>query len=155
MDVYENLKALGIELPEPAQPGGVYSPVVVLDNRMVYVSGNGCAVNGKVLVHGKVGREVSLEQGQEAAEKCVINILKNLQKEIKDLNRVKRVVKMLAFIASDSEFYKQPAVANGASILLAKIFGDEIGKPTRSAIGVCVLPNNMPIEIEMVFELKE
>ena len=154
MDVYKNLEALGIELPEPAKPGGVYSPVIELDNRMVYVSGNGCGVNGKVLIKGKVGREVSLEQGQEAAKNCVVNILKNLQKTIKDLNRVKRVVKMLAFVASDPEFYQQPAVANGASILIAKIFGDEIGKPTRSAIGVCALANNMPIEIEMVFEVK-
>lgn len=154
MDIYQNLQALGIELSEPAHPGGIYTPVVVLDSRMVYVSGNGCAVNGQLLLKGKVGREISLEQAQEAAKASAINILKNLQKSIGDLNRIRRVVKMLAFVASDSEFYQQAVVANAASTLFAQVFGDENGKGVRSAIGVCALPGNMPVEIEMVFELK-
>jgi len=154
MDIYQNLKTLGIELSEPKQPGGIYSPVVTLDSRMVYVSGNGCAVDGQLSLRGKVGREITLEQAQEAAKASAINILRNLQKSLGNLNCIRRVVKMLVFVASDNEFYQQAVVANAASILFAQVFGDENGKGVRSAIGVCALPNNMPVEIEMIFELK-
>lgn len=155
MDTYERLKKLGIELTEPSTPGGVYSPVVITENHFVFVSGNGCALNGKPVAVGKVGKDVSLEQAQDAARVCAINILKNLQKALGDLNKIKRVVKMLAFVASDPEFLLQPAVANAASILMAEVFGEENGKGTRSAVGVAALPQNIPVEIEMVFELKD
>ena len=84
----------------------------------------------------------------------MLNILAVLQREIGDLNRVTNVVKMLAFVASDDEFYQQPQVANGASNLLGELFGQEVGIPARSAIGVNVLPGNLPVEIEAIFEFK-
>ncbi len=154
MDVYEKLSELGIELTEPAPPGGIYSPVVEVDNNLVFTSGNGCAVNGKLAAAGQVGKDVSFEQAQNAAKICAINILKNLHKSLGDLNRIKKAVKMLAFIASDSGFYLQSGVINTASSLMIDVFGEENGKCARSAIGIAVLPNNMPVEIEMVFELK-
>ena len=103
----------------------------------------------------RLGRDLTLEDGQEEARRCMINILSNLHEEIGDLNRIKRFVKMLAFIASDDDFTQQPLVANGASALIRDVFGDDVGVPTRSAIGVNVLPGNIPVEIELLLELKD
>ena len=101
-----------------------------------------------------MGKDYTVEQGQAFARNCMLNILAVLQREIGDLNRVTNVVKMLAFVASDDEFYQQPQVANGASNLLGELFGQEVGIPARSAIGVNVLPGNLPVEIEAIFEFK-
>ena len=102
---------------------------------------------------GKLGRDYTLEQGQEFARNSMLNVLAVLKREIGDLNRVRSVVKLLVFVASDDEFYQQPQVANGASALLGELFGQEMGIPARSAIGVNVLPGNLPVEIEAIFEI--
>ena len=152
MDVYEILKQKNITLPEPPPKGGVYAPCKVVGNT-VYVSGCGCIIDGCEAA-GKLGKDYTVEQGQAFARNCMLNILAVLQREIGDLNRVTNVVKMLAFVASDDEFYQQPQVANGASNLLGELFGQEVGIPARSAIGVNVLPGNLPVEIEAIFEFK-
>lgn len=152
MDVYAILKEKNITLPEPPPKGGVYAPCKISGN-LAYISGCGCIIDGCEAA-GKLGKDYTVEQGQVFARNCMLNILAVLQREIGDLNRVKNVVKILAFVASDDEFFQQPQVANGASGLLGEIFGQEIGIPARSAIGVNVLPGNLPVEIEAIFEFE-
>lgn len=152
MNVYEIMKAKNITLPEPPPKGGVYAPCKISGNT-AYISGCGCIIDGCEAA-GKLGKDYTVEQGQAFARNCMLNILAVLQREIGDLNRVTNVVKMLAFVASDDEFYQQPQVANGASNLLGELFGQAVGIPARSAIGVNVLPGNLPVEIEAIFEFK-
>ena len=152
MDVYEIMKQKHITLPEPPPKGGVYAPCKISGN-MAYISGCGCVIDG-CQAAGKLGKDYTVEQGQAFARNCMLNILAVLQREIGDLNRVKSVVKLLAFVASDDEFYQQPQVANGASGLLGELFGQEVGIPARSAIGVNVLPGNLPVEIEAIIEIE-
>ena len=152
MNVYEIMKAKNITLPEPPPKGGVYAPCKISGNT-AYISGCGCVLGGCEAA-GKLGKDYTVEQGQVFARNCMLNILAVLQREIGDLNRVTNVVKMLAFVASDDEFYQQPQVANGASNLLGELFGQAVGIPARSAIGVNVLPGNLPVEIEAIFEFK-
>ena len=151
-NVYDVIKEKNIVLPQPPPKGGVYAPCKIVGN-MAYISGCGCVIDGCEAA-GKLGKDYTVEQGQAFARNCALNILAVLQREIGDLNRVKSVVKLLAFVASDDEFYQQPQVANGASGLLGELFGPEAGIPTRSAIGVNVLPGNLPVEIEAIFEIE-
>ena len=151
-NVYDVMKEKNIVLPQPPPKGGVYAPCKIVGN-VAYISGCGCVIDGCEAA-GKLGKDYTVEQGQAFARNCALNILAVLQREIGDLNRVKSVVKLLAFVASDDEFYQQPQVANGASGLLGELFGPEAGIPTRSAIGVNVLPGNLPVEIEAIFEIE-
>ena len=155
MKVETKLESLGFTLPEPPQRGGVYTPVREFGNGLLYASGFGPAIKGVTPVLGKLGQSVTLEQGQEVARCCTLNLLSALKAVAGDLDRVKRIVKLLVFVASDNDFYQQPQVANGASQLLVDIFGEEVGLAARSAIGVNVLPGNIPVEIEAVIELKD
>ncbi len=154
MDVYAKMKELGLELGAPTPPGGIYSPVMFFGEKLIYTSGTGGVIDGLPDMVGRVGKELTLEDGQEMARRCTLNILSNLHHAIGDLNKIKRFVKMLAFVNSADDFYSQPAVVNGASSLLREIFGEEAGLPARSAIGVNVLPGNIPVEIELLVELK-
>ena len=151
MDVNEIMKQKNITLPEPPPKGGVYAPCRIVGN-LAFRSGCGCII-GDMTAAGKLGRDYTLEQGQEFARNSMLNVLAVLKREIGDLNRVRSVVKLLVFVASDDEFYQQPQVANGASALLGELFGQEMGIPARSAIGVNVLPGNLPVEIEAIFEI--
>ena len=151
MDVNEIMKQKNITLPEPPPKGGVYAPCRIVGN-LAFISGCGCII-GDMTAAGKLGRDYTLEQGQEFARNSMLNVLAVLKSEIGDLNRVRSVVKLLVFVASDDEFYQQPQVANGASALLGELFGQEMGIPARSAIGVNVLPGNLPVEIEAIFEI--
>lgn len=153
-DVYQKLKELNLELPKAPAKGGVYSPCKRFGKNLIYLSGCGPVIGGKS-IEGKLGDTVTLEQGQEAARDCVLNLLAVLEREIGDLNRVKNVVKILTFVAGTAEFYNQPLVANGGSKLLVSLFGSENGAPTRSAIGVNALPGNVPVETEAIFEIAE
>lgn len=155
-DIYQILKDKGIELPPPPPKGGVYTPVMEFgaDNKLLYCSGCGPDLgNGKNII-GKLGKDLTLEQGQEAARNCMLNLLANLHAKTGDLNKIKRFVKVLAFVNSDPEFYEQPQVVNGGSAFLNEIFGDEAGLPARSAIGTNTLPGNIAVEIEVLVELK-
>ena len=152
--VEEKLEELGYVLPPCPAKGGVYTPCKVFQNgQLAYVSGCGPSI-GDINYKGKLGREVSFEDGREAARNCILNVLAVLKSRIGSLDKVKSCVKMLVFVASDNDFYDQPKVANAATELLVEIFGEEIGCPSRSAIGVNVLPGNIAVEIELLIELQ-
>ena len=154
-DVYEILKQKGLTLPPPPPKGGVYTPVVEFGGgQLLYCSGCGPDLGEGGTVIGKVGRDLTLEQGQLAARNCMLNLLANLQYKIGDLNKIKRFVKVLAFVNSADDFYQQPQVVNGGSELIRDLFGEEAGLPARSAIASNALPGNIACEIEVLVELK-
>lgn len=152
MDVYKVLEEKGIHITASPAPRGLYQSTVIPGPRLLYTSGTAPRLNGVNLYSGKVGEDVTVEQAQECARLCATNILGHLEKELGDLNRVVRVVKILGFIASGDDFYEQTEVLNGASRLFYDIFG-EMGMGVRSAIGVRCLPQNIPVEVEAVFEI--
>ena len=152
MDIYARLKELNITLPEPPPKGGIYKPVKQVGN-MLYISGQGATEKGVPVYIGQVGAESTLEQGQAAARLCALNALSTMENYLGDLNKVKSLVKMLGFVASAPGFNQQPAVINGASQLLADIFGEENGIGVRSAIGTNELPGRITVEIEFIFEV--
>lgn len=152
MNVYERMKELNLSLPVPPAKGGAYSPAVEVSGNLVYISGCGPKIDQDIT--GRLGREIDLETGKECARACMLNVLAVLEKHIGNLNRVSRAIKLLCFVNSDDGFCRQPEVANGATGLLADLFGEENGLPARSAIGVNVLPGNIPVEVEAIFEIK-
>ncbi|MEK3732347.1 MULTISPECIES: RidA family protein [Paenibacillus] len=152
MTIQDRLKALNIELEEVGTPKFSYVPVTQTGN-LLYTSGHDCRKNGELILTGKLGSDLTIEQGQEAARRCVINILSSLQAHLGDLNRVTKVVKMLGFIQSAEGFKDQPYVLNGASDLLIDVFGDK-GRHARSAIGTNELPFDTPVEVEIIVEVE-
>lgn len=152
-DVYVTLKEMGLQLPAAPAKGGVYSSSKRFGGNLVYISGCGPAIQTPVA--GKMGIDFTKEEGQVFSRNSMLNVLSVLESEIGDLNLVKSAVKLLVYVASGDDFYDQPYVANGGSQLLVDLFGDFQGAPTRSAIGVNVLPGNIPVEIEAIFEIKE
>lgn len=152
MDVYTKIGELGYQLPELPPRGGIYKPVKQVNN-LLYISGQGATVEGVPKITGKIGDKCSLEDGQEAAQLCVLNALSVLHDYLGDLNRIKGVVKMLSFVASAPGFNSQPAVADGASKFLSDIWGDA-GVGSRTAIGVNELPGDIAVEIEFIFEIE-
>ncbi|WP_100065398.1 RidA family protein [Miniphocaeibacter massiliensis] len=153
MNVYENLKKLGYSLPKAPAKGGLYAPIKEFGNNLAYVSGCGPQCVNKDVLTGKIGGELTEIQGKEAAERCILNVLSVIDDKIGDLNKIKSFVKLLVFVSSEDNFFNQPQVADTASKLLKDIFGEEIGISSRSAIGVNVLPGNIPVEIEALIEL--
>ena len=155
MDVYAKLKELGIELPAPPPAGGLFTPIKQFADKLVYTSGTGpFDGEGALLWGGKLGSDLTLEEGQEAAKRAALNLLALLHKDLGDLNRIKCIVKVLGFVASTPDFYDQPKVMNAASQLFIDVFGEPDGRAARSAIGTNTLPLNMPVEIELILELK-
>ena len=150
-DIYAKLKELGLELPKAPAKGGVYSPTKEFSGKLVYVSGCGPVIDQ--LVTGKAGEEFTKDEAKEYAKNSMLNVLAVLQAQVGDLNKIKHPVKILVFVASADNFYDQPYVANGGSELLAELFGKD-AVPSRSAIGVNVLPGNIPVETEAIFELE-
>ena len=151
MSIDQRLAELGIELPTPAAPVAAYVPVVVAGG-MAYVSGQLPFVGGQ-LVTGRLGDDVSLEQGTAAAQACGLMILAQLKATLGSLDRVERVVKLGAFVNSTMDFTDQPKVANGASELMAQVFG-EAGKHARSAVGVPVLPLGAAVEVDAIVAVR-
>jgi enamine deaminase RidA (YjgF/YER057c/UK114 family) len=147
----EALKRLGLEVPAVAKPVAAYVPAVRTGN-YVFTSGQLPMRGGKLITTGKVGGEVSPEEAVECAAQCLLNGLAAVKAEIGDLSSITRVVKLVAFVASTPDFTGQPHVANGASELVGKVFGD-IGQHARSAVGVPVLPLDAPVEVELVVEV--
>ncbi len=145
------LKELGIELPQPAVPVANYVPYVITGSLCV-VSGQVPLQGGKVAVTGKLGVDVSIEQGQEAARICFVNLLAQLKAAVGDLDRVQRVVRLGGFIAAPPEFTQQHIVMNGASDLAVAVFGDK-GRHARTTIGVPSLPTDAAVEVEGIFEI--
>ena len=150
MQFEQKITELGLSLPDVAPPAGSYLPALVSGN-LVYTAGQIPLVEGKLAGTGKVGAEVTLEQAQELAKICLLNGLAAVKSQIGDLQRVKRIVKLVGFVSSDPGFIQQPQVINAASDLLAEIFG-EVGRHARSAVGVAVLPLDAPVEIELIVE---
>ena len=149
----EKLKALGIVLPTPMKPVANYVPWVKSGN-MVYISGQGAVVEGKVQYPGKLGGSVSHEEGEQSARLTCINVLAQLREAADgDLSKVKRIVKLVGFVACTPEFTDQPKVINGASDLMVEVFGEK-GRHARSAVGVPSLPMNLSVEIEAIVELE-
>ena len=155
MEIENKLKELGHELPPPRQRSmGNYIPAVITGN-LVFLSGHGPGLpEGGFLHVGKLGEDVTIEQGYDAARLTMLNLLTSLKGEIGDLDRVKRIVKLLCMINCAPDFGDTPRVANGASDLLISLWGDN-GRHARSAVGMSTLPSGMAVEIEMVVELKE
>ena len=147
----ERLAALGLAVPEVATPVAAYVPAV-RSGRHVFTSGQLPMRSGELMRTGKVGGEVSLEEGVECAQQCALNAIAAVRAEIGDLARVARVVKVVCFVASTPDFTGQPQVANGVSELLGEVFG-ESGVHARSAVGVPVLPLDAPVEVELVVEV--
>lgn len=152
MSVETRLAELGLELPEVATPAGSYVPAVISGN-LVFTAGQIPLVDGKLMAEGRLGAEISPEQGKEIAQRCALNAIAAVKSVLGDLGRVKRVVKVVGFVASTPEFTAQPSVVNGASELLQAAFGDA-GIHARSAVGVAVLPLNSPVEVELIVEFE-
>jgi enamine deaminase RidA (YjgF/YER057c/UK114 family) len=147
----EKLTELGLKLPEVAAPVAAYIPVLRSGN-LVYTSGQLPMVDGALPMVGKVGDQVSPEDAKALAQRCALNALAAVKSEIGDLAKVKRVVKVVGFVASAPDFTGQPGVINGASELLGAVFG-EAGRHARSAVGVAVLPLDAPVEVELTVEV--
>nr|WP_035333372.1 RidA family protein [Dyadobacter crusticola] len=150
-----NFAALGLTLPPAPKPLGVYKPMVIVDKRWVYVSGHGPVQDDAKLIIGRIGSDMDQDQGKLAARQVGLTILSTLKANLGSLNRVKRVVKVLGMVNCTSDFEKHPFIINGASELFAKIWGEENGIGVRSAVGMGSLPDNIPVEIEAMFELEE
>ena len=148
----DRLAELGLTLPDVVPPVAVYVPAVTSQG-FVYTSGQLPMVDGALPLTGKVGTEVTAEQAKELAATCALNALAAIRAEVGDLARVRRVVKVVGFVASAPDFTGQPGVVNGASELLGKVFGDA-GVHARSAVGVAALPLDVPVEVEMVVEVE-
>ncbi len=151
MTVAAKLAELGLTLPEPAAPVAAYVPVVMAGG-LAHVSGQLPFIDG-VLVKGRLGEDVTIGEGYDAARACGLMILAQLQAALGSLDRIERVVKLGAFICSASDFTDQPKVANGASELMAAVFGDA-GKHARSAVGVPVLPLGAAVEVDAIVALR-
>lgn len=147
----ERLHELGLAVPEVAKPVAAYVPAVQTGN-LVYTSGQLPLRDGQLLMTGKVGAEVAVERAVESAQQCALNALAAVRSVTGDLSAVRRIVKVVAFVASSTDFTGQPAVANGASELLGNVFGDA-GQHARSAVGVPVLPLDAPVEVELIVEV--
>ena len=151
MQVEARLKEMGVTLPPAVKPVANYVPAVRAGN-LVFLSGHGPFREDGSLITGKVGSELTTEQGYAAARRIAIGLLGSLKAEIGDLERVKRVVKLLGLVNCTSDFTDQPKVVNGASDFLVEVFGAR-GKHARSAVGTNALPMNIAVEIEMIVEI--
>ena len=147
----ERLAELGMSVPEVAKPVAVYVPAVRSGDH-VYTSGQLPMRDGELMASGKVGGEVSQEEAVACAQQCALNAIAAVKAEVGDLAAVKRVVKVVCFVASTPDFTAQPQVANGVSELLGQVFGDA-GVHARSAVGVPVLPLDAPVEVELLVEV--
>jgi enamine deaminase RidA (YjgF/YER057c/UK114 family) len=152
MDAEKRFAELNLELPPAPKPVGVYKPMVVVD-KLAYLSGHGPLRPDKSLITGKVGGDLSLEQGKLAARQVGLALLATLKDQLGSLNKVKRVVKVLGMVNATPDFQEHPQVINGASELFATVWGTEAGVGARSAVGMGSLPTNIAVEIEMIVEL--
>lgn len=142
---------LGLVLPPALKPAGVYKPVLVVD-KFLYVSGQGPIRSDGTLMTGKLGTDLTTEEGKIAARQVGLTMLSTIKTHFGELKKIKRLVKVLGMVNSAPDFEQQPAVINGFSELMAEVFGKEHGVGVRSAVGM-ILPSNIPVEVEAMFEL--
>jgi enamine deaminase RidA (YjgF/YER057c/UK114 family) len=152
MNPTEQFKKLGLALPPAPKPVGVYKPLIIVD-KWVYVSGHGPVQEDGSLMIGKVGTLLNEEEGKRAAQQVGLAILSTLIAQLGSLDRIKRVVKVLGMVYADESFTKHPYVINGCSELFAAVWGTENGIGARSAVGMGSLPDQIPVEIEAIFEM--
>ncbi len=147
----ERIKELGLAFPPPPKPAGVYRPILVVDN-FLYVSGHAPVNMDGSLMQGRVGDNLTKEEAKVAARQVGLTVLSTIQTHFGNIDKVKRVVKVLGMVNCTPDFINQPFVINGFSELMADVFGDENGIGVRSAVGM-MLPDGIPVEIEVMFEL--
>lgn len=143
---------LGLSLPPAPAPAGVYKPYVI-DGKYLYLSGHGPVQDDRSLIIGRIGRDISAEEGKLAARQVGLTMLSTIKTNLGSLNKVKRVIKVLGMVNCASDFERHPYIINGCSELFASVWGEDNGVGTRSAVGFGSLPDNIPVEIEALFEL--
>lgn len=148
----ENFAALNLELPPAPTPLGVYKPFLI-DGNHCYVSGHGPLLADKSFIIGRIGVDMNMDEGKAAAQQVGLAILATLKQNLGSLNKIKRVIKTLGMVNCESNFERHPYVINGCSELFAKVWGTDNGVGVRSAVGMGSLPDNIPVEIEVMFEL--
>lgn len=152
MSAEKKIEELGLELPPAPPKGGVYKPLVVVNN-LAYLSGHGPFQPDGTYQTGRLGEDLDLQAGQAAARQVGLALLATIRAELGSLDRVKRVIKSLALVNSTNDFTQQPETINGFSELFGEVFGDA-GIGARSALGTNVLPGNIPVEIEVILEIE-
>ena len=153
MKISERIEQLGLVLPPAPKPAGVYRPILVID-KFLYVSGQAPVNTDGSLMQGRAGGDLNLEEAKLAARQVGLTMLSTIVTHFKDIDRVKRVVKVLGMVNSSPDFKSHPLVMNGFSELMAEVFGPEYGIGVRSAVGM-MLPDGIPVEVEAMFELHE
>ena len=148
----QRFEQLGLSLPPAPKPLGVYKPNLI-DGKYLYLSGHGPVRNDKSLIIGRIGDDISQEDGKLAARQVGLTILSTIKTNLGSLDKVKRVIKVLGMVNCTSDFEKHPFIINGCSELFAQVWGEENGIGTRSAVGFGSLPDNIPVEIEALMEL--
>lgn len=148
----KKLMSLGLELPPAPAPLGVYKPCLV-DGKYLYLSGHGPVQNDKSLIIGRIGEALDMEAGKRAARQVGLTMLSTIKTHLGSLDKVKRVIKVLGMVNCTPDFERHPYIINGCSELFAAIWGEENGIGVRSAVGFGSLPDNIPVEIEALFEL--
>jgi enamine deaminase RidA (YjgF/YER057c/UK114 family) len=148
----ENFAALGLNLPPAPKPLGVYKPCLI-DGKYLYVSGHGTVQDDGSLIIGRIGTDFTAEEGKLAARQVGLAILATITANLGSLNKIKRVIKVLGMVNCTPDFEKHPFIINGCSELFAKVWGEDNGIGVRSAVGMGSLPDNIPVEIEALFEL--
>jgi enamine deaminase RidA (YjgF/YER057c/UK114 family) len=148
MEFEAKLKELGLSLPEPPNPVATYVTAIQVGD-LLFLSGTTCYLDGRLLYEGRVGAELTVEQGYVAAKQTALNLLSIIKATLGDLDRVDQIVKLNGYVNSAPEFDRQPEVINGASDLLVHVFGER-GKHARTSLGTCALPGHIPVEIELI-----
>ncbi|MDC0201210.1 RidA family protein [Verrucomicrobia bacterium] len=154
MSAESRIQELGLMLPPSVPPGGIYKPLVISGN-IGYLSGHGPYLGDDKYITGRVGEDLTLGEGQEAARQVGLAILRTMKDQLGDLNKVGRIIKVLALVNSANNFCQQPQVINGFSELMKEVFGEDRGVGARSAMATNTLPGNIAVEIELIFELAE
>lgn len=148
----ERFAVLNLELPPAPTPLGVYKPFLI-DGNHCYVSGHGPLLFDKTFIKGRVGADMNMEEAKQAAQQVGLAILATLKQNLGSFNKIKKVIKVLGMVNCTSDFERHPFVINGCSELFAKVWGEDNGVGVRSAVGMGSLPDNIPVEIEALFEL--
>lgn len=150
----ENFEKLGLNLPPAPTPLGVYKPCLI-DGKYLYLSGHGPVQDDKSLIIGRIGKDMDQEAGKLAARQVGLTMLSTIKANLGSLNKVKRVIKVLGMVNCLPEFERHPYIINGCSELFSAVWGKDNGVGTRSAVGFGSLPDNIPVEIEAIFELND
>ncbi|MDR1500360.1 MAG: RidA family protein [Tannerellaceae bacterium] len=150
----EQFKKTGLSLPPAPKPLGVYKPSLVTDGKYLYLSGHGPVKDDGSLIKGRIGSELTAEEGHLAARQVGLTMLSTVRSALGSLDKVKRVIKVFGMVNCTPDYERHPYIINGCSELFSAVWGDDNGVGTRSAVGMGSLPDNIPVEIEAIFELR-